>query len=275
MKKFLLIFVGIFVAMQNAGAAVAITKAKPVATKQTSAKDTGASLLPTVINLVSGVQQLNQKQKALSAECVPTSQELNWVNTMIKEWAKTGAANAQDAERSMSGMKACDSSETYESSVRLAADTDETEFICYDVFKSATDEGTVWHGFPMASKAYYCTDGSFSGCKDKNRVDVSNIYDVFNLIDFSESDYTASELTMASKLMAKIENCSNAKISAKKRAMWGEFLTGTISSMGQKTNSGTIMQMVSGVVPNVGNGGGFGGAMQSLSGIAGQFLGGQ
>ena len=84
MKKFLLIFVGIFVAMQNAGAAVAIKKAAPVATKQTSAKDMGASLLPTVMNLVSGVQQLNQKQKALSAECVPTTQELNWVNTMIK-----------------------------------------------------------------------------------------------------------------------------------------------------------------------------------------------
>ena len=272
MKKFLLIFVGGFVAMQNADAAVAIKKAAPVATKQTSAKDMGASLLPTVINLVSGVQQLNQKQKALSAECVPTSQELNWVNTMIKEWAKTGAANADEVERSMSGMKPCGSTESYETSVRLAADTDETDFICYDIFDSSADQDTVWHGFPMASKAYYCTDGSISGCKDKNRVDVSNIYDVFNLIDFSESDYTASELTMASKLMAKIENCSNAKLSAKKRAMWGEFLTGTISSMGQKTNSGNIIQAVSGVVPSLGAGGGFGGAMQSLTGIAGQFL---
>lgn len=271
MKKFLLIFFGLFVAVQNAGAAVAIKKAAPVATKQNSVKDMGASLLPTVINLVSGVQQLNQKQKALTEECVPTSQELNWVNTMVKEWAKTGAADAEEAERSMSGMKPCDNTESYESSVQMAADTDETDFICYDVFNSSSDQGTVWEGFPMASKASYCTDGSVSGCKDKYRVDVSNIYDVFNLIDFSESDYTAAELKMASKLMAKIENCSNAKLSAKKRAMWGEFLTGSISSMGQKTNSGTIMQAVTSVAPNIGTSG-IGGAMQSLGGIATQFL---
>lgn len=272
MRNFLLIFVGMIVAVQNAWAAVSIKKAEPVATKQTSVKDTGASLLPTVINLVSGVQQLNQKQKALSAECIPTSQELNWVNNMVKEWAKTGSANIEDIQRSLSGMRPCDSSSSYEISVRLAADTDETEFICYDTFSSSADEDTVWYGFPKATKASYCTDGSVSACKDKYRVDVSNIYDVFNLIDFSESDYTASELTMASKLIAKIENCSNAKLSAKKRAMWGEFLTYSIGSMGQKTNTGTVMQVVSDAVSNGGSGG-LNGAMQSLTGIAGQFLG--
>lgn len=269
MKKFLLIFIGLFVTVQNAGAAVAIKKAPTVATKQTSAKDTGASLLPTVMNLVSGVQQLNQKQKQLTAECVPTSQELNWVNNMVKEWAKTGAASKSEVEQAMSGMHPCADGDTYEASVRLAADTDETDFICYDTFVANTDQGTVWYGYPKATSTYYCSDGSLS-CNEKKRVNVSNIYDVFNLIDFSEADYTASELTMASKLMAKIENCSNAKLSAKKRAMWGEFLTSSLGSMGQKTNTGNIMQTVSGVTSNMG--GGFGGAMQSLSGIASQFL---
>ena len=52
----------------------------------TSTTATGASLLPTAANLVLSVIQLNQQQKALTAECEPTSRELNFVNNMIKEW---------------------------------------------------------------------------------------------------------------------------------------------------------------------------------------------
>ena len=273
MRKVLLIFVGFFVAAQQcASAAVTIKKAAPVATKQTSVKDTGASLLPSVLNLVSGVQQLSQKQKALTDDCIPTSQEITWVNNMVKEWAKTGDTNSDDVEKAMDGMERCSSANGgYEASVRMAADIDDYE-LCYDYFDSSADKGTVWHMFPKASKAYYCKDGEVTGCKEKNRVYMSNIYDVFNMIDFSENDYTTSELTMASKLMAKIENCSNAKISAKKRAMWGEFLMSSVGSVGQKTNTGNIMQVVQGVSGSVGNGSGFSGALQSLSGIANQFI---
>ena len=273
MKKFLLIFIGLLaVAHQSASAAVTIKKAAPVATKKTSAKDAGASLLPGVLNLISGVQQLTQQQKVLTEECIPTSQEITWVNNMVKEWAKTGDSNADDIEQAMNGMGPCSSSDSYERSVRLAADTEETDMICYDYFDSSADKGTVWHMFPKASKAYYCTDGSVSGCNEKYRKYMSNIYDVFNLIDFSENDYTTSELTMASKLMTKIESCSNAKLSAKKRAMWGEFLMNSVGSIGQKTNTANIMQTVQSVSGTMGSGGGFGGALQSLQGSASQFI---
>ena len=72
---------------------------------------------------------------------------------------------------------------------------------------------------------------------------------------------------MAGKLIAKIEQCSYAKLNAKKKAMWGEFLVGTIGNLGQKTNTSAIMQTVSGVA----NTGGAG-LMQSLGGIATQFI---
>ena len=78
-------------------------------------------------------------------------------------------------------------------------------------------------------------------------------------------------ITMASKLIAKIENCSNSKLNAKKRAMWSEFLMGTISNIGQPTNTGSIMEQVSNIA---GSGGGLG-SLSSLGAIASQFLGNQ
>ena len=147
MNKFLLIFIGLLaVAHQSASAAVTIKKAAPVATKKTSAKDAGASLLPGVLNLISGVQQLTQQQKVLTEECIPTSQEITWVNNMVKEWAKTGASTAEEIEGKMNGMKRCDdASGGYEESVRIAADTEDSEMICYDWFDDSSDKGTVWH----------------------------------------------------------------------------------------------------------------------------------
>ena len=100
----------------------------------------------------------------------------------------------------------------------------------------------------MAVKASYCTDGSVGGCSEKNKQYVSNIYDVFNLIDFAEADYTQQEATMAAKLIAKIENCSYAKLSAKKKALWGDFLVDTIGGLGQKTNTSTIKEIIYGSI---------------------------
>ena len=271
MKKFLLFFIGGLVAVHSTAGAVAINKAPSVATKQVTAVDAGASLLPGVLNLVTGVMQLNQKQKALTAECIPTSQEINFVNNIIKEWAKTGVATADEIENGkMDGMKPCETGETYESSVRIAADLGEDGLICYDYYKD--DEHAVWYKFPKASSAYYCTDGSLSGCGEKNKKHVSNIYTVFNMVDFSDADYTAQEAKLAGNLIAKIEKCSNAKLSARKKEMWGEFLVGTVGGLGQKTDTATIMQTVSGMA-NSFSGGGSG--LQSLGGLkdlASQFL---
>ena len=269
MKKILLLFIGGFVALHGTAGAVTIKKAAPVATKQASTQDVGASLLPTALNLVSGIMQLSQGQKALTAECIPTTQEITFVNNIVKEWAKTGAATAEEIETGkMNGMKRCESGETYESSVRVSADLDDDGLICYDSY--ADDEYAVWYHFPKASSSYYCTDGSLTGCGEKSRQYVSNIYDVFNLVDFVEADYTLQEAKMAGNLIAKIEKCSHAKLSARKKAMWGEFLVGTVGGLGQKTNTANIMETVSSMSGTLGGGG-----LQSLGSLgtlATQFL---
>lgn len=262
-KAFLLIFVAVeFMGAHAAMGAVSIKKAASVAPAETtSASATTASLVPTVLSLVSGIQQLNAAQKELTAECIPTSQEITFVDTTVKEWAKTGAMTAKEIEKKLD-RKPCAGGTGYEAAVRIAAGTEGSN-ICFDNYVGDSNKDMVWFQYPKVGSATYCSDGSMT-CSDKNKKHASDIYDIFNLVDFTEADYTKSEATMAAKLIAKIETCSNAKLSAKKKAMWGEFLTNTISGVGQSTNTGAIMQSVQGITS--------GGGLSSLGAIASQFM---
>lgn len=267
MKKFLFYFIaGIVCTVHVPGWAITIHKAAPVAAQEASTSANTASLVPTVLNLIGTVQQLNAKQKELTAECIPSSQEITFVNNMVKEWAKTDAMSAQDVERRL-GQKRCSTANGYENSVKVSMLTESGD-VCYNYFAGDGNEGMVWENYPMASVATYCSNGDISGhCSSDERVTVSNIYDIFNLIDFTEEDYYGqSEITMAANLINKIESCSNSKLSARKRELWGEFLTTTINSLGQPTNSGSIMETVSSITG--------GGGLGSLGSLATSLLGG-
>lgn len=269
MRKPLLFFCVILMAVQGTAGAITITTKSAVKKQEASVKDMGASLIPTVMNLVSGVQQLSQKQKELTTECIPTSKELQFVNNMVKEWAKTGAATADEVQSKLNGWTRCSSPEGgYETSVRISGGTGDEIGQCYDWFGGPSNEGAIWYEFPMAKSTYYCTDGELDGCAEKNRKYVTNMYDVFNLVDFSQADYSKDDFDKAQKIMDKIEKCSYAKLDERKKAMWGEFLVNTISTAGQKTNTGTIMQTVGSVASS---GGGLG-SLGSLGGIAAQFM---
>lgn len=266
MKKALVAFVAMIpcMTMQMAMGAVTIKKAAPVTTQSASTSSTTASLVPSVMSLVSNVQQLTAKQKEMTTECVPSSAEITFVDNTVKEWAKTGAMSAEEVKKQLK-RPACDGINGYESSVKLAVATG-VDNICYNIFDGYGNDGNVWAGYPKVGIAKYCDDGT-DDCKNKKTK--SDIYEIFNLVDFAEADYTKQEATMAAKLIAKIENCSDAKLSQKKRAMWGEFLTTTIGSVGQKTNTGTIMDSVG----NITKGGtDLTGGLSSLGSVATQFL---
>ena len=234
----------------------------------TSTTATGASLLPTAINLVGSVMQLNQQQKALAAECEPTTSELNFVNSMIKEWANAGGQNPFN---SSSGIRACDGRESYADSVRYAGTsvTIDNSAICWDSFKESEAHHAVWSGYPKAAVAEYCTDGtdSISGCSRNNRKKVTNMWTLFEMIDFENKDYTRGEATQAAALLQKAANCSGTKLSAKRLETFGGFITNTISNLGQPTNTGSIMNAVSSIVgqKGIGNIGG-------IATVAAQFL---
>ncbi len=237
-----------------------------------SVNDIGSSLLPTAVTLVGNVMALSQQQKALTAECEPTAKEINFVNNMVKEWAIAGAANplAKDTR----SMRRCDKtiSETYESSVRngLSGSDVEENMICYDVFTDADARGAVWAGFPKAAIATYCPGSNLLDCAKSKQKKVTNLWTIFDMINFDESDYTKSEASQAQALLQKSKNCSGSKLAAKRLETFGGFVTSTIGNMGQTTNTGTVMDAVSGVLKNSGGGGL--GNLGGLANVATQFL---
>ena len=158
-------------------------KADSVAKREssTSVNDLGASLLPTAVTLVGNVMALSQQQKALTAECEPTTKEVTFVNNMVKEWAVAGAANPL---RSSTGARECktEERETYESSVRnsMAGDSVEDKFICYDVFTANEARGAVWAGFPKAAVATYCPGRNLMDCAKSKQKKVTNLWTIFD-----------------------------------------------------------------------------------------------
>ncbi len=261
MNKKLLSLICAFACLVSGGAMAAVTvkKAASVAT-QKSDTSTTASLVPTVLGLVGNVKQLSSQQKALTTECVPSSAEITFVNNIMKEWARVGEMNVNDVQTALKRKPCNVATGGYAAAITRSAGT-EFASICYDYFAGDGNDDQVWAGFPMAAVATYCADGSLS-CKNKETV--SDIYEIFNLIDFSEADYTKTEATMAARLISKIENCSSARLSAKKKALWGEFLTNTVSGIGQKTNTTSIMDVAGSVA-------GGGGGLSSLGTIVSQF----
>ena len=241
-------------------------KAAPVATQDlttTSTTNVGASMLPNALNLVQGVMALNQQQKALKAECYPTTSEINFVNNMVKEWANAGV---KDPFVGTNKNLKCDNGDSYKASVLNKVDdpNNTTLNICWDVFKGEEARGAVWSGFPKATVVDYYPKGDKSS---KTTEKSSNMWDIFAMIDFGDADYTKSEASQAAALRQKLDRCSDAKLAAQQKAAVGNFITGTIGNLGQSTNTGSVMEAVTGIMGQSGMNG-----VGNLANIAVQFI---
>jgi len=244
-----------------------VKKAAPVATKQADKMESVTSLLPTVIGLVGNVKTLNAQQQQLSADCAPTSSEIQTVNDLVKEWAKTGTVTKETA-RSYLGdpcnrVNADENNyNNYSGFMETADDKEE----CYETFSSSSDEGMIWAGFPRAS---YATIGD--EYDKKNRKTISNIYDVFAKIPFTEEDYTQSEAKNIAKLMEKANRCAPTKINAAKRELYGNFVTQTLGSIGQTTGAAGTASVLE-TVSSMGGSGDVKSMLPSLGSMATQMF---
>ncbi len=272
MKKFAVVFVA-FVALCDAVTAFdAVTKLTPkkansVAKHEetSSVTNIGGSLLPTAMGLVGNVMALNKQQQELVAECEPTQKEITFVNNLVKEWAIAGAANPFDTY-AFGQVYAC-VGEPYQDVVANMDSSMEVEDLCYDAFTDAEARGAVWAGFPKAAVATICPDGS-TYCASNKQKKVTNMYEIFGAIDFTEADYTKSEAAQATALMEKAAKCSSSQIAAKRLESFGGFVTNAIGSMGQKTNTTSVMETVTSTLGSSG----LSGLVGSFGGVAGQLL---
>lgn len=249
MKKIFFIFVAIACVTSAFGAVnvktTGVKKAAPVATKQTDKLESATSLLPTVIGLVANVKSLNAQQQQLTADCAPTASEIETVNNLVKEWAKTGSVTVDGAVSGLGetcGPSKGDNASGYYENWMEVAEKKET---CYESFSSKGDEDTIWQYFPKASKGEICDQVNGKNCKN-----VSNIYDVFAKIPFTEEDYTEAEAKKISKLIEKMDKCAPGKLNAARRELYGNFLTQALGNVGQSTGAAgtaSVLEAVSGL----------------------------
>ena len=250
MKKIIAIFVAVVCATPSVlyGAvnvkSTAVKKAAPVATKQTDKLESATSLLPTVISLVANAKDLSAKQQQLSADCAPSSTEIEAVNDLVKEWAKTGTVTASSAA---SGLGVKCGSGGYKWQMAYGDDNED----CYDVFDSKDDAKAVWYNFPKVSSASRCDpDGNNKNCKT-----ISNIYDIFSKIPFDvDEDYTNGEVKKLTKLKEKMERCSDGRLKAAKTELYGNFVTQALGSVGQTTGAAGTASVMEAVTSLGGSG---------------------
>lgn len=244
MKKYIAFFVSTVVCMVGFYAMAAdfqVKKAAPVQKQEKSGLEsiTSNSLVPGVVNLITGVTALTKQQKELSAECAPLGTELEWVNKMVREYAKIGEKNADEMFDAISQDR-CDG-ETYSESLSVNKGTGMKP--CADYNK---DENTIWSEYPEASSGKYCADGSLEMrlCPSSKVKTDSNIYAVFGAINFSEEDYTEDEAAMYHKMLEKTEKCAPERLSQRSREAYTEFLKTTITGVGSGTNTANIFDAI-------------------------------
>ncbi|MBR4806495.1 MAG: hypothetical protein IKZ64_01595 [Alphaproteobacteria bacterium] len=272
MKKFAAIFVALIIVgevISAFGAANVLVpkKASSVAKRETETSVTGlgGSLLPTALGVVGNVMALNKQQKELAAECEPTAKEIAFVNNLVKEWAIAGAPNPFDMG-TFGSVYPCEGTR-YEEKMSDADSSLEVVNLCYDAYTEAEARGAVWVRYPKAAVARYCPEGG-GGCAASKQKKTTNLYEIFNAIDFDEKDYTKAEATQANALLDKSAKWSGSKLAAKRLESFGTFVTSTIGGLGQKTNTASVMQSVSGALGSSG----LSGLVGSFGGIAGQLL---
>lgn len=271
MRKLFFILVAGICATSSWGAvnvkSTGVKKAAPVATKQVDKMETATSLLPTVIGLVSNVKALSAQQQQLTADCAPTASEIETVNNLVKEWAKTGSVTYSMAESGLgtycSGKKEDNSSNYYSNWMKYNPDKNDT---CFENFSAKADDETVWQYFPKASKGDVCDTVSGKNCKN-----VSNIYDVFAKIPFTEEDYTEAEAKKISKLMEKMNKCAPGKVKAAQRELAGKFVTQALGSVGQSTGAAGTASVLE-AVSSMGGSGDIKSMLPSLGQMATQAL---
>jgi len=245
MKKILSVFIAlVLVAPVVAWGEVSVKKSSSVKKKTEAPLDSAASLVPTVVGLVGSVKTLNAQQQQLTADCVPTSDEIRVVNDLVKEWAKTGDTDAVSAANGLG--EPCWASAggsddgSYQRFMEVNMGGKET---CYERFVGSGNQDMIWFEYPKASLANVCDPVTNKDCKK-----VSNLYDIFERIPFTTQDYTKGEAAKVARLVEKSQKCAPSRINAAKRELWGGFLTQTLGNVGKTSGvSGTdaVIQAVS------------------------------
>lgn len=226
-----------------------IKKASSVQEKQQDKMDavTGTNLAGMAIGLFAGIQALKNEEKAMSQSCAPSIADRDYVNKMMREYAKTGQKTSKEMLAAL-GAQASDGWCSYKEYVRTGQGEK-----CFDLMVGSDDDGRIWYGYPSATEGFQECPPDKPNCKDKKYY--SNVYEIYAVMNWTDADLLPDELSTHSKLMAKAEECAPEVIARKNRERAGNLITGTLGSIGQKQNTAGTMEAVGGLMQGMGTNG--------------------
>ncbi|MDR0319509.1 MAG: hypothetical protein LBH81_02100 [Rickettsiales bacterium] len=254
-------------------------KADVVATKEAPSAMSAGSLASTALALGLGAMNINQQFKALSASCVPSQTDINFVQRMVLEVAKTGV-NAKDFTSALGDE--CDYDGAFrENAIGRANNTIKTR--CFEPIKNASSdsrnvngiivcsvasagnncestlEGAVLVGFPKVSSEQIKKSTG-------ETVYASNIHDIFAAVmgHFGPDDLLESEIASAQRLTALADQCSEVRLAAKQKEVWMGFAQEAIMGVSAGTLQANPMDALQAAGGMVG-GGGMGSLIQAGS----------
>jgi len=285
MREFLLISVAALAAFD--AEAYTPRRADVVAAQAPAAASpmTAGSLLATAINLGIGAMALQNQLKATAAACVPSVSDVNFVQRMVLEVAKTGvkaseftksaggsclenvgndfktrAQNIHDGQAQRGEGKCADTVPTGDSiwdgtNVRLAANcTINGISFCTGTGDSRviTMDGALLKGFPIVSN-----ENVQRTANQANRANFTNIHDIFAAAMgyFQPDDLLESEINQAHRLSQLSEQCSETRLRAQQRQLWMNFAGGAIMGLGEgnmQADIGMAMQAAQGAAGGAG-----------------------
>jgi hypothetical protein len=266
MRRICSLFLSLAVMLETPLWAATIKKAAAVSEQTQTGVDSaaGTDLVGTAIGLFSGFQSLKKQEEALSNACAPSYSEVAFVNQMVQQYAMMGERSGNEMFSSLP-PKEFNLGCTYKDT----AGEGDGVTVCYDAF---VDKGPIWYLYPKADRALKCPQDK-PNCDTKDQRYYSNIYEIYGAMAWNDEDLLPDELSAHSKLMAKMEECSPAVMKRKRQEMTGSLITGTLGSIGQKQNTGGIMQQVQGMTQNGTGGGAMGGILQVGSGLLPSLVG--
>jgi len=250
MKRFFAIFFVLLAGAAVAAPQIQIKKDSGVAVQDNKMADGGgiANVLGTAVNLLSAVNTMKTQEKYLDDSCAPDSSDLQFVNSMVREYARIDAATASEM------FAALPPQQKQNCSYAQTANAGQGVAVCYDWFSGAENAGRVWADYPMASLERLCPPEK-PGCLQTETKTYSNIYEIYRAMNWTEDDLLPNEIAQHTRLMKKMETCSPELIKQQKMQMTGALIQNTINSIGKPQDMTSSMTQMNQLMQQSGTGG--------------------
>lgn len=254
-----------------AGSGIQIKKASAVVEQKQEnpiAAGTGTNLIGTAINLFQGIQTLQNQELALSKDCAPTNADVEYVNKMVKEYAKIANETADDMRRALTNADYNESCR-YKDTVGVP-----NVNVCYDAFDGSNEVSNaggvytpieIWGLYPKASESVHKCPQTNPSCTPSQEIYYSNIYEIYSRMGWTDADLLPDELSTHAKLMEKRDRCDPTELKRKKQELTGALITSTLSGVGTQQNTGNAIGQVTGLLGNISAGGG--GSQGTMNGV--------